>query len=216
VCAVLKAWHWTRADRKLRYGDSRTVEPGQLLTVDCNPVLCKSGLHASTNILDALASAPGPYIWRVELGGTIVRGTDKAAATERRALWGIDATGVLWRFARRCAADVLPLWDAPDVVVRFLRTGDEQTRAAAWDASWGAVFAAEVAPWVSAETSSIASWSAGMASSWDAPWSAAWAAAWAAARAAASADSRAAADGALRGRQARRLAAMVSRARKAS
>ena len=67
------------------------------------------------------------------------------------------------RFARQCALDVIHLWNAPPIVKRYLKTGNEKLRAAAWDAAWDA---------------------AGDAAG-DAAWAAARAAAWAAARAAA-------------------------------
>ena len=43
----------------------------------------------------------------------------------------IDARGIFYSFARQCALDVIHLWDAPDVVRRYLETGDESIRAAA-------------------------------------------------------------------------------------
>lgn len=42
--------------------------------------------------------------------------------------------------ATRAALDVVHLWDAPDVVVKYLRTGDEQIRDAAWDAARNAAW----------------------------------------------------------------------------
>lgn len=125
------AWHFTRADRRLRYGDGRLVRVGETLRHDGCVRLCASGLHASVALIDALKYAPGPYVWRVRLGGEIVPGDDKVAASERTALWGYDASDVLRDFARRCALDVAHLWDVPPVVARWLRTGDESIRAAA-------------------------------------------------------------------------------------
>ena len=127
----MKAWYFSNADRRLRYGDDRLIEPGTTHTVTCDLVMCEAGLHASKRIMDALKYAPGPYVWRVELGGDILKDDDKAVATERTYLWGYDATDVLRDFARRCALDVIHLWDAPDVVVEYLETGNEDIRAAA-------------------------------------------------------------------------------------
>ena len=42
------------------------------------------------------------------------------------------------RFACDCALDVIHLWDAPPIVKKYLETGDEKLRDAAWDAAWGA------------------------------------------------------------------------------
>ena len=131
----MKAWYFSSEDRKLRYGDNRIIKAGLTHKVTCKPVLCEVGLHGSKRIIDALSYAPGPVVWRVELGGEMAIGDDKISATERRYLWGFDATDLLRKFARKCALNVIHLWDAPDVVVRYLKTGDENLRAAARDAA---------------------------------------------------------------------------------
>jgi len=46
--------------------------------------------------------------------------------------------GTVGRFARLCALDVAHLWNAPEVVVRYLRTGDEEIRTAAYAAAYAA------------------------------------------------------------------------------
>jgi hypothetical protein len=67
-------------------------------------------------------------------------------------------------FARRCALDVAHLWDAPDVVRRFLETGDESLRYAAWDAARATTWdVARDADWDAALN---AAWAATRASSW--------------------------------------------------
>ena len=140
----MKAWYFSDESRRLRYGDGREIAVGVTHTVDCVPVLCKSGLHASVRAIDALEYAPGPIIWRVELGGTINHENDKCAATKRTYVaGGVDATETLRAFARACALDVVHLWDAPQVVKDYLVTGDESLRASAWAAaSWAAARAA--------------------------------------------------------------------------
>ena len=137
-----RAWYFSEANKRLRYYDNRVIRPGITHKVKCKPELCMSGLHGSKRILDALSYAPGPYVWRAELSGEMDVGYDKIAATERKYLWGYDATDVLLRFSRLCALDVIHLWDAPGIVVRYLKTGDESIRAAAWDAAWAAAWAA--------------------------------------------------------------------------
>jgi hypothetical protein len=72
----------------------------------------------------------------VELGGEIIKGDDKCVATRRRVISWIDGEEVMRKFARMCALDVVHLWDAPDVVVRYLKIGDESIRDAAWTAAW--------------------------------------------------------------------------------
>ena len=131
----MRAWHFVGADRRLRYGDGATVAPGYVYTWDGPLALCQSGLHASVRAIDALRYAPGPIVCRVEMGGEIVRGDDNVVAQSREVLWAADATDALRRFARLCALDVTHLWNAPAVVLRYLRTGDESIRAAAWDAA---------------------------------------------------------------------------------
>ena len=42
------------------------------------------------------------------------------------------------RFACQCALDVIHLWDAPPIVKKYLKTGNEKLRAAAMDAAWAA------------------------------------------------------------------------------
>ena len=101
-----------------------------------------------------------------------------------------DATEVLQSFARKCALDVVHLWEAPPVVRRYLRTGDPKLRAAARDAARAAARAA--------------AWAAGGAAR-----DAAWAIAGAIARATAGDTAMTAAGVATKARQSRRLARML-------
>lgn len=143
-------WHFLHEDKRLRYGSRELVEVGKTIRVNCHPVLCESGLHASVRAIDALRYAPGPIVCRVTLGGTIVEGDDKVAAQERTAVWMADATHTLHEFACRCAEDALRVaniddrrcWEAIETKRRWLRgeATDEQLAAAAraaWDA-WDA------------------------------------------------------------------------------
>ena len=148
-----KTYYWfAKAGGKLGYGDGRTPRVGRTHRVDVTPVLCVAGLHASPTPLAALEFAGSSILYGVHLSGEIVHGDDKSTATERTYIWRMDATHILRAFARRCALDVIHLWDAPEVTVRYLRTGDQSlraaalaaARAAAWDA---ALFAAWAAAW---------------------------------------------------------------------
>ena len=172
----MKAWYFSANDKKLRFGDNRTIKAGITHKVKGEPKLCEYGLHGSQSILDALSYAPGSYVWRVELGGTMDRSNDKITATERHYLWGYDAKNVLHKFARLCALDVIHLWDAPDIVVKYLKTGDESIRASAGAAAWAVARAA------ARDAARDAAWDAARAAAWDASWDAAWAVAWGAAR----------------------------------
>ena len=211
----VKAWHFLREDKKTQFEPRQKVRVGQVLKVDGEPVMCARGLHASLLPLDALAYAPGPVICRVEVGGIIARGDDKLAGTERKVLWMADATETLGAFSRWCALEVVHLWEPPEVVVEYLKTGDKSKRAAAgaaaraaawaaaWDAEWDAARAAAGAAARAAERAAAwaaewdAAWAAARAAEWDAAWdaarAAAGAAAWAAEAASAGAAERAAA-----------------------
>ena len=152
----IEAWHFLSEDRRFGYGDGNIAEAGYVYSVKGPIKLCSWGLHASERAIDALQYAPGPMIGRVVLSGEIIRGDDKLVATHREYLWIADATETLRGFARWCALQVIEHWDAPDVVRRYLESGDESLRDAAGAAAWAAARAA-----------------AG-AAAWDAAWAAAW------------------------------------------
>ena len=152
-------WHFSTADRCLRYGDGREIVAGQTLKVEGPLRMCECGLHACERLIDALQYAPGAYVWFVELSGEVLHGSDKSVATERTAMWGYDATEVLKEFSRRVALEAVQKhWDEakfgafPDVVKKWLETGDESLRFAAWSAARSAArsaaeSAAESAAW---------------------------------------------------------------------
>ncbi len=209
---TLKAWHFTEG-ATLR--DGRPVEVGEWLAHEGEVRICHSGLHASVRPLDALRYAPGNHIWRVECADIEATEDDKLVCRLRRPIWGFDAGAMLHRFARKCAMDVAHLWNPPDVVLRYLRTGDESIRAAAGDAARDAARgAARAAARAAARGAARA---VARAAAWDAARAAAWDAARAAARGAARGAARAAARGAARAaaraasiKQNRRLSAMLS------
>jgi hypothetical protein len=221
---TMLGWHFLPVDRRLRYGDGRTVEAGATYTVpsDLPLSLCNYGLHASERIINALGNAPGPVICRVALDPPVLTKEDKACAYSRRVIAMIDGTDLLRRFACDCALDVVHLWDPPAIVIEYLQTPTEGKRAAAWDGAWdGALFSSKAAARDSAWAAAAkdAAKDAAKAAAWDAAWAAAaWDAAWAAAArdsawAAAARDSAwAAAWDAARDRQNRRLEEMVFQA----
>jgi len=138
----MKAWHFLQDNGELRWpcGDITKPEVGQKLTVDPDRLeLCKYGLHGSEKPLDALRYATGHWLCRDEFGGRIIRGDDKLVASERTILIMADATNMLRHFARLCALDVIDKWNAPDVVKKFLRTGDKSLREAAYSAACSAI-----------------------------------------------------------------------------
>ena len=177
----MKAWHFT-AD-KLR--DGRPIPPvGEVLRHDGPVEICATGLHASERIFDALTYAPGHVIHRVECGDIVQAQDDKFVCRERTILWSVDGEDVLCAFARRVALDVIHLWDAPDVVRKYLETGDEKLRDAAWDAARATASAAAWAPaWAAAKDAAWdAARDAARAAARDAAWDAARDAAWDAAK----------------------------------
>lgn len=172
----IKAWHFAQDNMLLGYGDGRKIVMGETLSVEGDIKPCENGLHASRNILNALQYAAGSSICRVYLSGTIVSSTDKTVASHRTCIWclPVDVSNLLLRkFARMCALDVAHLWDAPDVVLRYLRSGNEAIRTAACDTTWDRIRAIVAKPIVW-----DAAWAAANAiTSWDATRTIAWAAA---------------------------------------
>src|SRR5690606_5040072 len=123
--------------------DGRPVPAdGEWLEHDGLIAICASGLHASRRPWHALTYAPGPVLCLVEVEGIAAAQDDKLVARRRRIVRRVDLTADLHAFARQCARDVLHLWDAPDVVRRYLETGDDSLRAAAYDAAGAAAWEA--------------------------------------------------------------------------
>jgi hypothetical protein len=135
------AWHFLYENNKMR--DGRTApDDGVVLKFDAEPILCEQGLHASLQPFDALQYAPGPILCLVECSGKIVQGEDKIVCTERKIIARMDDTELLRYFARMQALSVADKWDAPDVVLDYLRTGDKSIMVAAESAAWGAALGA--------------------------------------------------------------------------
>jgi hypothetical protein len=114
---------------------------GRTFTEPCAK-LCAYGLHASVNVLDALNLSAGSFVSRVLCHDIVERGDDKFVALSRTHVRCGDATSVLRKFARLCALDVIHLWRAPEIVVRYLKTGDESLCKAAVAAVNRATYAA--------------------------------------------------------------------------
>ena len=123
--------------------------------------LCESGLHASRKPWDALQYAPGAVLCKVECQDIVTEDGYKLVCGRRKIIARFEATELMRTFARSEALRVVPLWNAPDVVVKYLKTGDESLRVAARrDAAWAAARAAAldaawVAAWVAAR---VAAW----------------------------------------------------------
>lgn len=168
---MIKAWHFVGPT--LRNG--HPVPPDGVWLEYDGPlpiIMCERGLHASVDPFDALQYAPGNTLCRVTLDGDILADTDKHVATRRLIHTRRDMKSTLRAFSRRCALDVIHLWDAPLIVKEYLETGDESKQypagAAAWYAAWYAAWAAAGA----------AARAAARAAAWYAARAAAGAAAW--------------------------------------
>jgi hypothetical protein len=117
-------YHFT--DDKLR--DGRPIpKVGTWLKHEGEIGICFRGLHASKHPFDALQYAPGNILHKVILRGELQSGgdpIDKYAGRERKILKSINAEKLLRDFARWSALKVVHLWDAPQVVKHYLKTGD--------------------------------------------------------------------------------------------
>jgi len=144
--AKVKGWWFGTTDKKLPHSDGRKIVIGKTHKVKGEIIPCEHGLHLSKRMIDALSYAPGPVIYRVVGSGIIVpHGSpiDKYACSERTYVsGGVDISATLRLFARKCAFDVIHLWKPPEIVVKYLKTGEESIRDAAWDAAWAAARAA--------------------------------------------------------------------------
>ena len=103
-------WHFCAVNDNeelvLRDGTVVTRENEGKWLPPLTPELCSSGYHASEKLSDALSYAPdGRSLALVELGGEIIRGSDKLCAATRRVLARIDIHPLLVDYANDCAAD---------------------------------------------------------------------------------------------------------------
>ena len=179
-----QAWHFV--GDKLR--DGRDIpDDGEWLIHEGEVRICRTGLHASENIIDALRYAPGFTVCHVECDDVREEENDKFVCTKRRILWRLDAKGIISAWSRRVASDVLHLWDAPDVVKRFLETGENARAAAnaaraaanAARAADAAAYAAAYAAYAAADAAAYATANAANATA-DAAYATAYATAYAA------------------------------------
>ena len=101
-------WHLLPSNRKLRYGDDRTVQVGEVLHATAHswgysdqspPELCRHGMHACYYLLDCFRYSAGPIACRVRLGGRMAKGESKVAADTREVLEMVDVSIVAAAFA---------------------------------------------------------------------------------------------------------------------
>ena len=154
----MKAYHFVKDT--LRDG-TPIPKDGEWLEVPPPLEMCKRGLHASLHPMDACQYAPGPILCLVECEGEILHQIDKICCSRRKIIARFDATDLLRADARASALSVIDKWKepVPDVVLRYLQTGDEAIRSAAWSAAQSAAesaWAARSAAWSAAESAARA------------------------------------------------------------
>lgn len=177
------AWHFV--GKALRNGDPIPPD-GEDLVYNGEVRICRSGLHASENILDALKYAPGETLCRVDCLQIVDKQSDKLVCRRRKILWRIDSTAALRAFSRHEALSVVHLWEASDVVLDYLKRGNEKIRAAAQaavgDTAWNTARAAAcAAAWAATQAAArygalnaalnaarAAVWKADRAATWEA------------------------------------------------
>ena len=154
------AWHFTGPTLR----DGSPIPPiGETLKYNGPIVPCESGLHFSLEPFDALQHAPGPYLHLVRIDGEyLTHSNDKGVADNRTIIASLDVGELLGYFARMQALSMVHLWNAPDLVLDFLMTGDSSI-------STAAIAAARDAAWAAAWD---AAWAAARAADWDAAWDA--------------------------------------------
>ena len=135
----MKAWHFV--GDTLRDGSS-IPEDGKWLVYSGPLVLCESGLHASREPFDALQYAPGNTLCYVEIAGEMIQQKDKIVCRKRKIIRRMNAEEMLRYFARMQALSCIHLWDAPDMVLDYLMSGDESMWDDAWAATWAVAGAA--------------------------------------------------------------------------
>lgn len=170
----INAW-WFAARDTLPHGDGRQITIGETHSVGGKIEICRNGLHASRTPFDALSYSTGPYLYKVQSWGSVKEEKDKLVSRYRKYVAVRDVTDLLRKFACEQALSVIHLWDAPEIVRKYLESGDETLRAAARDA-------ARVA---ASDAALDAAWDAARDAAWDAAWDATWEAARVAARVAA-------------------------------
>lgn len=144
------AWHFLNDDKTMsfdRFGE--VVEVGKTYSIpeDKNPEVGVYGLHGAGRAIDAIKHSNKTMVCRVEIyddisnidtSVDIYNGPTLLAGRHRKVLWMADASKTLKEFARWCILQVIDLLPVPDVVQRYLETGDESLFKATYDAVYHA------------------------------------------------------------------------------
>jgi hypothetical protein len=103
---AIKAWHFIRNDFKTGTG-GHDVITDVVYQVDTPIYCCISGLHGSSDIIDALAYAPGSILCRTLHWGKIDQLEGKLASTYRQVIWMVDTKDLLRSFAVMITREVV-------------------------------------------------------------------------------------------------------------
>ncbi len=142
-------WHFTLG-YKLR--DGRPVPPiGETLIHEGEIQICRSGLHCSKRLIDALGYAPGATLHQVRFGGDLQHQGDKLVSKERTILRTLPQEymlPVLVEFSAWCAeratAEEVGAAEAAEVAWAA-RMAEAEAAEAAEAAGWATVEAVEAA-----------------------------------------------------------------------
>jgi len=131
------AWHFTTGN--MLKNRQSVPKIGETLVHAGEVRMCKSVLHSSNSLIDALQYAPGTILHRVDCEDIVEKDENKLVCRKRTILWSLNIEDILKKFARKCALDVIHLWNAPQVVIKYLKTGNEDIKAKAYEAAADAV-----------------------------------------------------------------------------
>lgn len=141
------AWLFCQPDRSGEYvglqHNNFPVIVGETRHFDGELKICEAGLHASLRAIDALrfasgVKASGVIACLVQVKGKISFGDDILVSSENTVLAAIEASSILFHFARHCALSVVHLWDAPQFVRDFLDAKEDICQAAVRRTAWNA------------------------------------------------------------------------------
>ena len=136
----IEGWWFGTTKKRLSWGDNRHIKIGRTHKIKGDIIPCKRGLHLSKKMIDAVNLSSGPVVYRVRGSGTIIPHgdpNDKYACSERTYLYGgVDCSGIFDKFSRLCALDVAKSWDAPDIVIEYLKTGNKNLKQRAFNLAY--------------------------------------------------------------------------------
>jgi hypothetical protein len=145
----IKAWHFVADNRRMNHQPEMEITPGYIYSEHGPVKICKSGLHGSRKVIDALRYAPGSYLCRVDMWSEVKEDKDKLVARHRHVIAAKDVSSELRLWACWCVRQQWHLLHderskkALETAERFARGKAtrqqlDAARAATWDAAWDA------------------------------------------------------------------------------